>query len=72
MRASATNPIPPIIPDDCQLVSVVAFAAAAGLSERRAKALLREEHVPVVRLGARSAGVRLSEVRRVLKRREGI
>ena len=68
MRVSA-DPIS-VIPDDCTLVDVTAFAAATGLSERKAKVVLHEERVPIVRLGARSAGVRLSHVRSLLKKRE--
>jgi hypothetical protein len=69
MRASAADPID-IIPDDCRLVSLTAFAAAIGVREKKARAVLAEEGIPIVRAGARSGGIRLSEVRRVLKRRE--
>jgi hypothetical protein len=60
----------PTIPDDCQLVSVTACAAAFGVSERKAKAILAAESIPMVELGARSCGVRLSHVRRLLTSRE--
>lgn len=59
------------IPDDLQLVSTVAFAAAIGTSERKAKAVLAEDRIPIIKVGPRSGGIRLCDARAALKRREG-
>jgi hypothetical protein len=68
MRASA-DPIS-VIPDDVTILPITACAAALSLTERKARQLLHEEQIPVARLGARSGGVRLSHVRRLLEKRE--
>jgi hypothetical protein len=68
MRASASPIFTP--PEDVRLLSLTATAAALGTTERTAKELLAEAGVPIVRLGARTNGVRLSDVRRLLEARE--
>jgi hypothetical protein len=59
-----------IAPDDVCLLPLIVCAAALGVGERKARALLVEHGVPVVEPGARSAGVRLSHLRQLLSKRE--
>lgn len=59
-----------IIPDDCRLIGVTACSAALGVSERKLKSILDADGVPVIELGARTRGVRLSHMRALLTKRE--
>lgn len=63
---------PSVLPADCQLVPVVAVAAALNVSERMCRSILAEEGLPLISLGARSVGVRLSAVRELLAKRERV
>jgi hypothetical protein len=68
------NAVPDIItdhlPDDVRIVPVVACAAAWNLSERKARQVLEQEGVAIVEFGPRSSGIRLSDAREVVARRE--
>lgn len=58
------------VPDDCRLASLTTCAAALGTTECTIRDLLVTEGVPLVELGARTRGVRVSDLRSLLKRRE--
>jgi hypothetical protein len=58
------------IPDDCRLVGIVHLAAALNTTERRARQLLAAASLPLIQTGKRSHGVRLSDMRRLLKHHE--
>jgi hypothetical protein len=58
------------LPEDCQLVSLTNCGAAWGVSERVARDIVREENIRIVELGPLTHGVRLSDVRKVLERRQ--
>jgi hypothetical protein len=62
--------ISPQLPEDCTLASITSAAAALGTTERSAREILAEAGIPIVELGQRTRGIRVSDLRSLLKRRE--
>jgi hypothetical protein len=58
------------IPEDLRLLPITQVAAALGCCERVARSILEEENVPLIVIGPRSHGARVSDLRRIIKARE--